>query len=440
MLFACVTNSLFGLPLFTAPWPVMSCVYCPHAIKNTDVFWELKCGKHLAHGTHGTTTCKVCSRVEAPVVASPMPVQADVHMDQPSGMPADEPQGAPVSKAELDARARRLANNMVRRAEPLKPYEPSLIAGWMGSILRVAGRVAEASLPDDESGDPLALLAASVPLQTMVRKHGFDITELINDHGVTIADFFRNGYTIGEMCDAFGSRMNASEGMRVLYYLGMTDEYLTAMPQQSQVDVMKVRLGFNVESLIRDLDFKFMPGRWTLPQMLDVGLTMPVVMQQGMRTTDEWSELRATARNQSDLVRFGVTPHLEAQLVQPYVPPQVSTQAFPTAVPVSAPIRIPSATPQRIPSSGSKPLQTYSWGSKLPAEVTNPTYADILPPVPIHNAMPIVVVPAVIAPPKALLLPGQAPRHDTTPKLVDRKPLSLLPQHQTSQSVKYALK
>ena len=80
---------------------------------------------------------------------------------------------------------------------------------------------------------------------------------------------------------------------------------------------MKAKLGLTVDTLINRLDYKFVPGRWTIPQMIEVGLTMPVVMRQGMRTTEEWAQLRATARTTSDLLQFGATPLLEAQLIHP---------------------------------------------------------------------------------------------------------------------------
>jgi hypothetical protein len=283
----------------------MSCAYCNKSIANTEVYWELDCGKHLGHGTHQSIACPVVGCGKAVGTAAQL---------APTGQ--QKTGSAHVSSAELEARARRRAANASRRTEPLSPPQRSAIGSFFGEVLRIAGRVTEASIPDEESGDPYALLRAKVPLETLVAKHGFDITELINDHGVTIADFFENGYTIGEMCNAFGSRMNRAEGMNVLYYLGMTDEFITALPQLSQVETMKSRLGFTPDALVKQLGYSFKPGprAWTLPQMLDVGLTMPMVMEQGMRTLQEWQELKATARTNDDLRRFGVTPALEAQL------------------------------------------------------------------------------------------------------------------------------
>jgi hypothetical protein len=469
----------------------MTCVYCPHPIKNSEVYWELKCGRHMAHGSHGTTVCRVCTRTEATAAAAAVDAVYDsgetptLHQrleDLKQGQ--QEPVGrAPASSSasivpahEQAARDRRIANNVARRSEPLRPYEPSLIEGWFGSLLGVAGRVEEASLPDEESGDPVALLNAGVPLATLVRKHGFDITELINDPpAVTIADFYRNGYTMGEMCDAFASRMNTTEGMRVLYFLGMTDEYISARPHQSQVAVMKERLGFNVESLIRDLDYRFVPGRWTLPQMVEVGLTMPVVMRMGMRTWDEWLELRATAETMDDLDQFGATPQLEAKLIQSPPSSSSSTTGTSASPPLSAPapvytpapvagppasVPVPSPSPPGLSSpnapmyghivaknwpvpqpppqsqsvsasssssSTAKGTPSYSWGSRLPAEVVSFSTAT------------------AAAQPTSSVATVSRPRVDTTPKLVDRVPLVLPPlsQHgsgQATQKPKYALK
>lgn len=421
----------------------MSCAYCPLPIRDSDVYWELKCGKHLAHGNHGTTRCRICAGGGGGGGGTPVKEQANISAPVSATVPLSSAQPSAIPDPARDARARRLANNAARRTEPLKPYEPSV--GWVESMIKVAGRVAEASIPDDESSDPEVLLDAGVPLKTLVQKHGFDITELINDHGITIAHFFRNGYTIGEMCEAFGSRMNPAEGMSVLYYLGMTDQFLTDMPSQCQLPVMRAKLGLTVDGLIKHLDYKFVPGRWTLPQMLEVGLTMPVVMKQGMRTKEEWTQLRETARNTSDLLQFGVTPLLEAQLVQPMAPvpspalapvqsgPAYSTrgaaaqsmtpvQSGPASGHIYGPI-IPKQWPPpgiSVPVSTVVPatkVSTYSWGSRMPADV----------------------MPGPAAVPMSVQQPS-APRVDTTPKLVNRPALVILPQHQANQTVKYALK
>lgn len=191
---------------------------------------------------------------------------------------------------------------------------------------------------------------------------------------------------------------------------------------------MKAKLGLTVDTLISRLEYKFVPGRWTIPQMIEVGLTMPVVMQHGMQTTDEWAELKATARNTSDLLQFGFTPLLESQLVHPMAheptatpPPTPSTGMSPSNAPIYGPI-IPKQWPppgiavpvvaSSLPSSAR--VANYSWGSKLPPDVM------AQPTAPVHQMV--------------------APRVDTTPKLVDRPTLLLLPQHQTNQTVKYALK
>lgn len=412
----------------------MSCAYCTLAIKDSDVYWELKCKKHLAHGSHGTTRCHICTPIAGDAIQDTASVT-----NSPAVVPqSTQPHGYIVPWHEQQARLRRLENNAARRTESLKPEEPSAITSFFTGLLQVAGRVAEASEPEDESGNPEVLVDAKVPLKTLVQKHGFDITELIKDHQFTIAHFFRNGYTIGEMADAFSSRMNPTEGMDVLYYLGMTDQFLSDLPQLSQVPIMKAKLGLTVDTLISRLDYKFVPGRWTIPQMIEVGLTMPVVMRQGMRTTEEWAQLRATARNTSDLLQFGETPLLVAQLVRPTVSePAVETvaQPAPQSGLIYGPI-IPKQWPppgMTVVSSGKTPpatgvvpvsvtkVNTYAWSSKLPADVFATT-----PPATVDLVSSSVVQPT---------------RVDTTPKLVDRPaPLLILPHHRPAQSAPYSLK
>jgi len=424
----------------------MTCVYCPHPIKDSEVYWPLKCGRHLAHGTHGTSRCTVCSKIggeaappATPSGSQPAP-QAVASCNETSGDPRDP---------QHPSRVRRLAQNAARRTEPLKPYEPATnVEGWAGQLLRVFGRVAESSIPDDESEDPVALLDARIPLQTLVRKHGFDITELINDYAVDISDFFRNGYTIGEMCDAFDSRMNPTEGMRVLYFLGMTDEFISARPDQAQVPIMKARLGFNVDKLLSDLDYRFVAGRWTLPQMLEVGLTMPVVMAKGMQTQEEWLQLQNTRASDVDLIRFGVTPELEARLQRVPLPVQVEA-AQPVPVPVPAQqhqqtsrvptVADPSAILQAAPvilngKTVLLPVQKAASGATfIPTPLgtrtatSQPSWSPTPSPAPVQAAPPQI-----------------QPRVDTTPKLVDRSalPILVIPQQQqsTARAGKFALK
>jgi hypothetical protein len=405
----------------------MTCVYCPLPIKDTDVYWMLKCKKHLAHATHGTSRCTVCAQGSVSVEAS-----ASVPVSQQSSN----------DQQYHDSRARRLANNAARSKEPLVPYDPSPVQGWFAGVLRVAGRLGEANIPDEESEDPVALLDAKVPLQTIRQKHGFDITELIKDYGVTIADFFRNGYTMGEMCDAFHSRMNPQEGMRVLYCLGMTDEYISARAEQSQVPIMKERLGFNVESLLRDLEYKFVPGRWTLPQMLEVGLTMPVVMKAGLSTVSEWMQLANTAQTEEDYMAFGVTPELELSLtddrpqaVAPPPPAQTTPSTVTTGSVDPVLLKVMNVVAASAATTPAKKQVASSWSSPLPAEVMAaraPAKAVNLSsiqkplasaPIPIAKSVPIATAP----PPPALdnfVFP----------------PLVIPPQHQAAHRPKYALK
>jgi transposase len=152
-----------------------------------------------------------------------------------------------------------------------------------------------------------------VPLKEIVERHGYDITELINDHGITINDFLRNGYALGEMCDAFSSRMNEREGMDVLYYLGVAAEHIRLMPMET----LRSRLGYRPE-MLEILGYRFAPsGAWTIADMIGVGLTMPLVIKAGMQTAADWERLKAASApvTLQMLQAFGVTPELEASLV-----------------------------------------------------------------------------------------------------------------------------
>jgi hypothetical protein len=401
----------------------MACAFCGTSIADTEVMVELNCGKHLAHGTHMAMHCPV------PGCGAPHAVQSPL-----SGTPAVRTATAQqqqqqrkihhVSAEELAAREQRIQDSVGRRVEPLCPPERSTIGEFFGSVLRLAGRVREANIPDDESSDPYALLRAKVPLTELVKKHGFDITELINDHGVTIVDFVSNGYTIGEMCNAFGSRMNPVEGMDVLYYLGMTDEFFTAVPDLVQVPVMRQRLGYTPQALIDKFGYRFCPGKWTLPQMLDAGLNMALVMQCGMRSVQEWHQLRATATSMKELAQFGVTPELEGQLIddsppayqayqqqaQPQPQPQPSPQQSVASVQVEQPVVVQAPAQRRPYTHG------VARSSPIPIAPFQP-----LPP-PSSYAKPKVAAPKQVTevPFVPASLGPQLRQASTGPRLVER--------------------
>ena len=322
--------------------------------------------------------------------------------------------------------------------------------GYIGSLIewgvKTAASLAESGVPDDESSNPYKLLKAGVPLTTLVHKHGFDITELINDHRVTIRDFFTNGYTMSDMCTAF-SRMNRDEGMDVVWVLGMTDAYLTQCPSLSQVDVMKSQLGFTPQHLIDKLGYQFVPGAWTMPQMIDAGLTMEIVKRQGMRTIQEFQQLASTARGTEDLIRFGVTQALIDDLLdenmlgtpaatQPpsllVATPVVSTPAAPPSVTFVAPpppavqqVTVMMQPPQQrnpvvISSNSHVAYQAPVAAAKPVKPVTflNPKSVAAPPP-----QKQVIHAAAAAVPPPQVTMPARAPRPG--PKLVERPALVL---------------
>jgi hypothetical protein len=176
----------------------MSCVFCKKPIDDTQAFLELSCGKHLGHSHHGSLKC-----VDYACVA----ISSHVLPEAVAAAAAAAPQVTMRSDAELRA------ISAARVGEPLNPPSSGGLRKLAGGVMRYVSKLIDSNKPDKEaSGDPFTLLQARIPLRDLVGKHGYDITELINDHGVTVNDFFRSGYTLGEMCDAFSSRMNPREG------------------------------------------------------------------------------------------------------------------------------------------------------------------------------------------------------------------------------------
>jgi len=297
------------------------CAHCKKNIPNTMAFLELKCGKHIGCMSHNTLKCPVAGCGVADAIGQQQQQQS-VPMPQ-HAMPGV-----------MDTEAIKRKSVMARRArEPLNPPQPGSLKKFGGGVLRIFSKLTDAGKPNDESSDPFVLLREHVPLKDIVNTHYMDITELINDHAVTINDFFGNGYNMSMMCDAFSSRMNKTEGLSVLYNLGISAEHFFCTPDLVQVGVMQDKLGYTPEWL-KHFGYKFVPGQLTIPQMMNVGLTMPLVMECGLKEKSEWTQLKATADSEDQLEDFGWTPQLENQLFQTNMASQL--QQYGTPVPTPA--------------------------------------------------------------------------------------------------------
>lgn len=261
----------------------MSCAICNKAITNAEAFFKLDCNMHLAHISHRTLDCALCTPVQGKVT----------HVAEKASTPT-------TATPEIsDEAAIRKAIAAERAREPLCPPNPGFLGKMLGGVRKAVTLVSESSKPDWESNDPFKLLRARVPLRDLVNVHGYDITELINDHGVTINDFFENGYKLGDMCDAFSSRMNRKEGLDVLYFLRIDAEHFRQCPDMVQVPVIKQKLGY-VGAALRNYGFAFHPGpdMWTLPQMLEAGMTFSDAVAAGMTRKSDWARVRATGTPQ----------------------------------------------------------------------------------------------------------------------------------------------
>ena len=205
-----------------------------------------------------------------------------------------------------------------RYNEPLKPLSirQNAVAAVCASVLETIGNLVDRNKPDTQSRNPRVLLDQRIPLTQLVNEHGMDITELINDHGITINDFFERGYTMSHMCDAFSSRLNKKDGLAALYALGMSVDHFTVVPQYVQEPVMREKLGYEPSWLLK-FGYRFDPNKHTLTQLVGLGLTMPLVMNAGLRTRSQWEYLKRTpgGASRNDLAKFGCTPQLEAELL-----------------------------------------------------------------------------------------------------------------------------
>lgn len=281
----------------------MSCAYCGKAISNTQGYIQLRCNVHLAHSSHEKLSCPVVGCGVSHEEAAAAKIATSV---------------SPSTGGEDPEVVRRKAAAATRIREPLVPFRPGKVGQFIGGVMRTVSKISSASVPDHDSNDPFTLLKARVPLADVVNKRGFDITELINDYGVTINDFFGNGYAMSEMCDAFSSRMNSTEGMDVLYHLGISAEHFRLLPQYVQVDVLRKKLGYEAR-MLPQLGYTFTAGAWTLPQMLSVGLTMPLVTQCGLQFRNDWEQLKAGATPEQ-LHQFGWCKPLEDALIDGVIP------------------------------------------------------------------------------------------------------------------------
>ncbi len=295
----------------------MSCVICNNKITDIQIYHELECDSHLAHGacSKGVTRCpdQVC-RARLGFVG----------IGVGSGQ---QQQPAVLLPTEVLQRRARCADR--EREELIPSQPPGRIKAFFGGILNVGGWLSDASKADHQSTCGKTLLASGVPLASFIDNHGLDITELVNDHQVTIVDFLDNEHTIAEMCDAFPSRMNAKDGSQVLCALGVTDEFFRDVPDMMNIPLLQTRLGYTPEWLPAMFGYRFTPGKWTLPQMNYVGLSMPLVMQSGMTYQSEWAALKQSATSERDLQNFGWTPQLEAQLLpDPQLPPPPPVQNY----------------------------------------------------------------------------------------------------------------
>lgn len=306
----------------------MSCVICRKDILDSEAMFEMTCGKHLAHASHNSVKC--------------------TSAECGGGSSSNDGGGGGGGKAvtgESEETRRRKARMPMRVNEPLNPRaaasagdasgrgsEGSSLRKWIGSMLAsVAGIKASTSgvAPHEMGDDPFVLIRSRVPLkEVLVEKHGYDITELINDHGVTINDFFGNGYTMAEMCDAFSSRMNKQDGLNVLTGLGMHEGHFRSVPEMAQLNIVQKVLGYKPKDMIERFGYVYRSpvteGGWTLPELLMVGLKLPDVMRAGLRFDVQWNELKSTAATQQQWEQFGETPEIVASLLPAagYAPPQ----------------------------------------------------------------------------------------------------------------------
>lgn len=290
----------------------MSCALCDKPISNSDAYFELKCGLHLGHSHHGTLKCATCDK-PAPDVHPPPPAQA-----------VKGPMPVIVASRSTERYDRMLKRE---QTEPLAPVQAKrgYASSFIGGLLSKVSVLMASGGPVEDSSDPFVLLGARVPLkEVMVGRHAIGITELINDHGVTINDFFCNGYSIGDMCEAFPARMTRENGLDVLGNLGMHEEHFRRLPELAQIGIARDKLGYSPSDMVRRFGLEYKSPKtedgWTLAELVRVGMDMPLIMEAGLKHRHEWEELKQTGTAQ-EVALFKATPALVSSLVIAVVHP-----------------------------------------------------------------------------------------------------------------------
>ena len=381
----------------------MSCAVCNDPILNHQSFFELTCGRHSAHSIHDTIDCSICN-----------------------GKPVYDPvRGAVVSDKNRDSEAtlHRKANQARRLGEPLNPRaivmaNQSGVARFIGAVLSGIAHVKSAASGESPSAiydrDPFAILKAKESLKdVMVARCGYDITELINDHGVTINDFFAHGYTMSQLCEAFHTRMNKESGLDVLSNLGLQAEHFRACPAQTQIGAIQHYLGYEPRrDLVDRFGYRYYENdAWTIPQLVGVGLTMQDLVDTGLTLKSQWEKLVDTATSPEQVVKeFKATAALLDGLKVDPVPQQQQQQSQ-LAPPVQilpafyqpGPVSVPPPPHQTLPTAYIPPVtvqQQQQQQSFYPPQQQRTTLWNTPEP-----AAPRMVVSSLVAQPQRAVPP-----------------------------------
>jgi len=287
------------------------CAGCMRRIPDTVISFEMACNRHIA--------CERCMQSNTRNVANfmcPVDVCAGKGHPQPPQSHHQEQNASENVVPSPSDSAIKLAKMQSRMNEPLHPLstQRSGATAFFAGVLDKIGSLADRNKPDTQARNPFVLLDQRIPLTELVTEHGMDITELINDHGLNVNDFFLRGYTMAHMCEAFGSRMNKKDGLRVLCALGMSPDHFAKVPQYVQEPVLREKLGYEPSWLL-SLGYAFEPNKDTLPQLLQLGMSMPLVMKAGLRTKSQWEFLKNTAITPQQIAQFGWNKQLDAQLL-----------------------------------------------------------------------------------------------------------------------------
>lgn len=288
------------------------CVGCARLIPDSVISFPMDCERHIV-----CERCMNSRKITSFVCPTQFCSSSSSSGGGGAGNTSTPPQQESSSSSQGEQKTILQARMEARYNEPLKPLSmrQSAVAAACASVLNTIGSLVDRNKPDSKSRDPRVLLDQRIPLTKLVKEHGFHITELINDHGITINDFFERGYTMSHLCDAFSARLNHKDGLAVLYALGISVDHFTMVPQYVQETVMRERLGYDPSWLLK-FGYRFEPNKHTLAQLVGLGLTMPMVMDAGMRTKSQWEYLKRTSgATRNDVAKFGCTPQLEAELL-----------------------------------------------------------------------------------------------------------------------------